>query len=219
MQELEHFTEEDLKQLPSRYRAHFINSVTGYKSANLIGTQDENANANLAIFNSVVHIGSHPALLGFILRPLTVPRHTYSNIKATKTFTVNHIGSRFIEQAHQTAASYDDQQDEFEEVNLKKMYLDDFKAPYVEASMVKMGCTYVNEYPIAENGTVMIIGRIEHIYIAPGIQHADGWLQLDQIETAVTLGIDGYALPKVLDRFSYAQPGQAPKSILNETKK
>ena len=91
MKKILHFDDDAIKAMDKRYRANFINSVTGYKSANLIGTISKDNDENLAIFSSVTHIGSNPAMLGFITRPTTVSRHTYTNIKQTTIFTVNHI--------------------------------------------------------------------------------------------------------------------------------
>ena len=88
---MKHIKISDLEDMSKIYRLNLINSVTGYKSAHLIGSQTLKGNANLAIFSSVVHLGSNPALIGFIIRPTTVPRHTYSNIKATGIFTLNAI--------------------------------------------------------------------------------------------------------------------------------
>ena len=83
-------------------KINLINSCMGYKSANLIGTQSKDGSTNLAIFSSVTHLGSDPALLGFIVRPTTVPRHTYANIKETEYLTVNSITETMIEEAHHT---------------------------------------------------------------------------------------------------------------------
>ncbi|PTL98815.1 MAG: flavin oxidoreductase, partial [Candidatus Arcticimaribacter sp.] len=66
---MKHFSKEAIGAMPSIYRLNMINSCTGYKSANLIGTQSKEGNTNLAVFNSVVHLGSNPPLIGFILRP------------------------------------------------------------------------------------------------------------------------------------------------------
>jgi len=85
------FTYNDLMQLPSRYRGVLLNKVSGLKSANLIGTKSKEGQTNLAVFNSVVHIGANPPYLGFILRPTTVERHTYENIKETGVYTFNQI--------------------------------------------------------------------------------------------------------------------------------
>ena len=73
---LKYLNTTDLGNMPSRKRTHLINSCTGYKSANLLGTKSKNGKTNLAIFNSVIHIGSNPPMLGLILRPLTVKRDT-----------------------------------------------------------------------------------------------------------------------------------------------
>jgi flavin reductase (DIM6/NTAB) family NADH-FMN oxidoreductase RutF len=59
-------------------RLNLINSCTGYKSANLIATKSVDGAVNVAIFSSITHLGSNPALIGFIVRP-TVPRNTYKN--------------------------------------------------------------------------------------------------------------------------------------------
>lgn len=74
------FTKSQITAMDERKRARLINSLSGFKSANLIGTQDKFGNNNLAIVSSVVHIGSSPPLLGFVSRPNTVDRHTLENV-------------------------------------------------------------------------------------------------------------------------------------------
>ena len=72
---MKHLNIDHLAQLPSRKRAHLVNSVVGYKSIHLIGTHWEGWSNR--IVSTLTHLGSNPALLGFVLRPTTVPRHTY----------------------------------------------------------------------------------------------------------------------------------------------
>lgn len=199
--------------MPSRYRAHLINSCTGYKSANLLGSKSEAGISNLAIFNSVVHIGSTPPMLGFILRPLTVKRNTYANFKESGFFTVNQVNESIIKDAHHTAASYNEDISEFSKTKLTETYLDNFQAPYVKESAIKLGCSYVNEYEIKENGCLLIIGAIEHVYLQDNIIHDDGWLQLDKAQTVAINGLDAYALPQLLARFAYAKPDEPGKLI------
>lgn len=201
-----HLDLEQIENMPSRYRANFINSITGYKSCNLIGTRSSGANPNLAIFNSVLHIGSAPALLGFILRPLTVRRDTFDNIIQTGKFTVNQVNSTMVEQAHQTSAKYEQEVSEFDSVGLTEEYLDGFEAPYVAESMLKIGCSYKNHYTLEENGCIMVIGAIEHVYLPGGIQDNDGFVNLENINTVASTGLDGYSLPRFLGRLSYAKP-------------
>jgi flavin reductase (DIM6/NTAB) family NADH-FMN oxidoreductase RutF len=206
-----------IEQLPSRFRANFINSITGYKSCNLIGTRSEEGTANLAIFSSLLHIGSSPALLGFLLRPLTVRRDTFTNITKTGRFTVNQVSQAIFKAAHQTAAKYDTQVSEFDAVGLTEQYLDNFNVPYVGESSIKIGCSYSNHYTLEENGCILVTGTIEHVYYPEEIQHPDGFLQLDISGTLAAMGMDGYALPAFLNRFSYSKPGKEPQYLLHDS--
>lgn len=213
MKKILHFDDDAIKAMDKRYRANFINSVTGYKSANLIGTISGNNDENLAIFSSVTHIGSNPAMLGFISRPTTVPRHTHTNIKQTKIFTVNHINTEIISQSHQTAAAYEENVSEFEATGLQTEYLNNWKAPFVKEAHIKIACEYVNEYEIKENGTILIIGAIKEIFVPGDCIHEDGWINLESSMGVTINGIDGYAATTLIDRFSYAKPDKAPTSI------
>ena len=76
-----HYTRENINTLDKITRINLINSCSGYKSANLIGSISKEGVPNVAVFSSVTHLGSNPPTLGFILRPTTVPRDTYKNIK------------------------------------------------------------------------------------------------------------------------------------------
>ncbi|MDT0646135.1 flavin reductase [Zunongwangia sp. F260] len=210
---MKHINAEDIREMDKIFRLNLINSCTGYKSANLIATKSNSGGANVAVFSSVTHMGSNPPLLGFITRPKDVARNTYKNIKENSFFTINHIQENMIESAHQTAAKYEEEISEFQKTGLEEEYLDGFFAPYVKQSGVKLGCKYVNEYAIKENGTTLIIGAIEHVYFDESIQAPDGWLRLDDASTVAVNGLDGYALPTLLDRFHYARPGQEIKSF------
>ena len=94
-----YFSKNTIENLDSRYRAHFINSLSGFKSANLIGTQDNQGHTNLAIVSSVFHLGAHPPLVGMIIRPHSVPRHTLENILETGFYTINHVNKTIYQQA------------------------------------------------------------------------------------------------------------------------
>jgi flavin reductase (DIM6/NTAB) family NADH-FMN oxidoreductase RutF len=207
-----HYTKDDIIQLPSLERMHLINSSGGIKSANLIGTISDNGHTNLAVFNSVIHLGSNPPMLSFMLRPTTVSRHTYNNLK-NSDFTVNHIHTDFIDKAHQTSAKYEEEVSEFKEVGLTEAYLEDFKAPFVKESKIKMGCSYVNEYFIKEHQCRLIIGQIEHLLAEDDIIEKDGFLDLSKANSAGIIGLDGYVNTQLLDRYVYARPNQELNSL------
>ncbi len=209
---MKYFDTNAIKNFKKVYRLNMINSITGYKSANMIGSRSNSGNENLAIFSSVTHLGSNPPLLSFTLRPNTVPRHTYKNFRENKVFTVNHVTLYQIEDAHHTSAKYDEEISEFNQTALSPEYKNDFYAPFVKGSPVQLGCRYLNEYDIIENGCVLIVAAIEHIFIENQLLNDDGWVKLEDGDVMTINGLDGYALPKLYKRLDYARPNTISKS-------
>ena len=205
-----HYLRTDIDQMDKIFRLNLINSCTGFKSANLLGTKSLNGVSNVAVFSSITHLGSSPPLIGFILRPTTVPRDTYRNIKDTGVFTANHIYSDIIEDAHHTSAKYPDEVSEFTKTGLEEEFLGDFPAPFVKGAKIRLGCRFLNEYEIKENNTLLLVSAIEHVFIADqDIQQEDGWLKLENANTVAINGLDGYATTSLLDRYAYARPKKA----------
>jgi flavin reductase (DIM6/NTAB) family NADH-FMN oxidoreductase RutF len=202
---MKHYSKKDINEMNRIYRLNLINSCTGYKSANLIGTISTNKIYNVAVFSSITHLGSDPALLTFIVRPTTVPRDTYKNIIDTKQFTVNHINVDDIEDAHHTSARYPEMISEFDMTKLEKEFKDGYSAPFVKSSKIKLGCKFLNQYEIKENNTLLMVAEINDIFFEKNIIQMDGWLNLDTAKTVTVNGLDGYALPKLVDRFKYAK--------------
>jgi flavin reductase (DIM6/NTAB) family NADH-FMN oxidoreductase RutF len=195
------------------YRANFINSLTGFKSVNLIGTVNEQGQTNLGIFSSIVHIGSNPALIGFINRPLKAAPHTFANINATGIYTINHIHPSFLQQAHQTSAKYQDGVSEFDEVGLTPEYLENIAAPFVKESVIKYALSLQQIIPITLNDTFLVIGKVVSIHIETDIVSSDGFIQLDKSNTVCSNGVDGYYQTELINRFEYAKPSSMAKKI------
>lgn len=200
------FKRNELDQLAQRYRTHLINGLSGFKSANLIGSQDADGQLNLAIVSSVVHLGANPPLIGLVMRPNSVPRHTFSNICETGLFTVNQVSAEFWQAAHQTSARYAQEQSEFDLVGLSPEYLADFDAPFVAESQLKYGVKLIDIKPIEANNTEFIIGEIQQIHVAEHALRADGYLDIEAIETVAISGLDSYHVTQRLSRLSYAKP-------------
>lgn len=192
-------------------RLNLINSCTGYKSANLIATISNEGRTNVAVFSSVTHLGSDPALISFTLRPTTVPRHTYQNIKAYGYFSVNHITAEQIAAAHHTSAAYPEEISEFDQTDLQPIFHNDCPVPFVKGSPVKLLCKYVNEYLISENGCILMVASIEAVFYEEELLSSDYWLQLDKGNVVAVNGLDGYALPQLLERFPFARPNLISK--------
>ncbi|PKF62654.1 hypothetical protein CW745_04320 [Psychromonas sp. psych-6C06] len=200
--------------MPERFRAHFINSLSGFKSANLIATQDKDGNTNLAIISSVVHLGTNPALVGFVMRPDNNARHTLNNIIATKSYTINQVSQPFYQQAHQTSARYGKYESEFSHCNLSTNYIDNIEAPFVEQSQLKYAVNLKQIIPIELNNTQFIIGQIEHVICADEAIQDDGYIDIESLQTVSVSGIDSYHKNQRLNRLSYAKKGVENKPLL-----
>lgn len=195
------------------YRANFINSLTGFKSVNLIGTVNDEGQTNLGIFNSIVHIGSNPPLVGYINRPIKAAPHTLANIRATGVYTINHIHPSFVQQAHQTSAKYEAGISEFTEVGLTPEFQQNITAPFVKESIIKYALSLQEIIPIQLNDTFLVIGKIISIQIEKDIVSEDGFLNLDKSTSVCSNGIDGYYTTELIERYSYAVPGSQPQKI------
>jgi len=216
---MNYFNKKEIDQFEKLFRINLINSLSGYKSANLIATKSKDNISNVAIFSSVMHLGSNPPLLGFILRPTSVERNTYDNLISTKQFTVNHIHKDIIKDAHHTSAKYDGTLSEFNKTNLTEEYKKSFYPPFVKEAKIQIGCKMVNNYFIKENNCRLIVGEIEHLFYENYIQQKDGWLDLEKAQSVAINGLDAYAETQLLDRFAYARPNEEVTSITDEKRK
>jgi flavin reductase (DIM6/NTAB) family NADH-FMN oxidoreductase RutF len=201
-----YISNEELDNLHHIYRINLINSCSGYKSANLIGTKSSNGIENVAVFSSVTHIGSNPPMLGFFCRPTTVLRNTYENIKSTGFYTINHIHFPILEDAHHTSAKYDAQISEFDKTNLISEYKNEFKAPFVKGTPLQLAMEYVEEYIIKANDTILVIGKIIGLHLNDDLIEDDGFINLSKAKVAAINGLDGYAIPELNKRFDYQRP-------------
>jgi len=192
--------------MDKRRRTNLINSLSGYKSANLLGSINAQQQTNLALMSSVFHIGANPPLMGCLLRPHTVPRHSLENIVEMECFTLNSVTKSIYKQAHQTSARYARDQSEFEAVGLTPEYSDVIRAPYVSQSPVQIGLSLVETQILAMNETVLVIGEIKEIRLADNLIADDGHLTLGEAELVTISGLDEYHLPESLGRLPYPKP-------------
>ena len=203
---MESYSTSDVESWERFYRANFINSLTGFKSVNLIGTVNTAGQTNLGIFSSIVHIGSNPPLVGYINRPVKAAPHTLANIQATGVYTINHIHPSFVQQAHQTSAKYEAAISEFAEVGLTPDFQENIAAPFVKESSIKYALSLQQIIPIEINDTFLVIGKIISIQIDSDFISEDGFLHLDKAASICSNGNDGYYTTELINRYSYAKP-------------
>lgn len=211
---MQYIHHEDMRAWDRFFRVHFINSLSGFKSASLLGTSSGSGRFNLAIFSNLVHIGADPALIGFINRPREAAPHTLANIEASGYYTINHITEGIVRQAHQTSAKYGEDISEFEAVGLQPQVRGTFPAPYVSESQVQYGMRLEEVVPLRQNGTFLVIGAVEEVWLAEGLCLPDGFLDLERAGSITSLGVDAYYQTRLVTRLSYARPGQEARPIL-----
>ncbi|MCU7553480.1 flavin reductase [Alteromonas sp. ASW11-19] len=195
---------ENFDAMPQRFRANFINSLSGVKAANVIGTRSEAAE-NLAIISSVFHVGANPPLLGMLMRPHTVVRDTLENILQSGVYTINHVGSEWVDKAHHTSARFDADVSEFAQCGLTSWYSESHAAPYVQESRVKIGLR-LSQHLTLENKTVLVIGHIQEVILANNTVAEDGYVDIEALGSAAITGLDSYHSTTRLARFEYAKP-------------
>lgn len=202
----------DWAEMEGPYRAMLVNSATGYKPANLVGTVDAAGGYNLAIFSSVVHLGSNPPLMGLVFRP-PVDRargsHSWHNLQATRQFTLSHVGVDWYEKAHMTSARWVDGESEFDAVGLTPWFppaMPEYRAPAVAEAAIRIGLEWEDAWQIPANGCWFVVGRVVWMSVPSDALAQDGALDLVGAGTAAVSGLDGYHRVERLARCAYAKP-------------
>ena len=196
------FTSNDIKKLDKVYRLNLINSITGIKPANLIATRSKDGVDNVAIFSSVVHLGSNPAMIGFVMRPQSDKKSdTYQNIIDTNVYTINHITTEIYKKAH--LSSIKTSQSEFDLLKIDKEN-HNFSAPFVKGSPVQMGMRLLKGIDLP-NKCIFIIGEPELILVNDKIISNEGKLNLESANTVGLSGLDGYYSLEFLESLPYVR--------------
>ena len=208
---MQFFNQEDIHNLDKIYRINLINSCSGFKSANLLGTISTEGITNVAVFSSVTHLGSNPPTLGFILRPTTVPRNTHKNLKDIGYFTINHIWEEVIEDAHHTSAKYPDDISEFDMTNFEPEFKGNFKAPFVKNAPVQMSMKFIEEIYVPSNDVMLVVAQIQELYVKDDLLQNDGLINLSLGNVATINGLDTYAIPKFKKQLTYQRPKEIKK--------
>jgi flavin reductase (DIM6/NTAB) family NADH-FMN oxidoreductase RutF len=194
----------DLAQMEKQFRTNFVNSLSGFKTASLVGTISPAGVTNLAIFSQVFHLGANPALIGMLVRPDSVRRDTLTNLLATGYYTLNHVRAEFYQAAHQTSARYDGS--EFAATGLHPEFTPTHPAPYVVESHVKLGLRFRERVDLAINGTVLIVGEVVETIVRQDCLATDGLVDVERAGSIACSGLDTYHTTQRLGRLAYAKP-------------
>jgi hypothetical protein len=207
------FTSKELAEQEKPYRTNFINSLSGFKSLQLLGTKNQDGVTNLAIFNSIFHVGANPPYLGLVVRPDGPEHDTLKNILVQEHYTLNNVKEAFYQQAHQTSARYVSGESEFNACGLKEAYIGDFPVPFVKESSIQIGLKLKEVIPVKTNGTTIVIGEIVLISLDEKYILNDGIVDLEAAGSITVAGLDSYHRTQKIGRLDYAKPHVEAKKI------
>ncbi len=187
------FDKPSILNLDKNFRIDLINSVTGVKTPHLIATVSNDGITNLAIFSSIVHLGSNPPLIGFVLRPETRRlSDTMQNIRTEKYYTINSICPSILKSAHKTSEKIESKISEFDYLDIEKEYINNISVPFVKESKVKIGLNFKEKIDINLNNTSLVIGEIDCIKINKNILDNHGRINFEKSNSVAVSGLDMY---------------------------
>jgi len=201
------YTSKSIREMEHRFRTNFVNSLSGFKGLQLVGTISKSGITNLAPVSSIVHFGVNPSLIGMVLRPDTVPRQTLQNIMDNQCWTLNNVLEEFYPQAHQCAARYDEYTSEFRATSLTETY-NSLKAPYVEQSSIQIGLQLTERIDVKANGTHILIGEVIEVFMPQNIVEVDGTINIQESGSLVVAGLNSYHKTSKISRLSYPKVGK-----------
>lgn len=180
---------EQILAMHHKRRIKLVNGISGIQSANLIGTYSRSGRSNVQLYNSVMHLGNSHTFIGLVLPS---SEDTYTNIKETGYYTVNHIHESFVENAHYTSADFASGVSKFDRCNLTEEYLFDFTAPFVGESKVKYGLKLKEEIKVNSCDTVILVGEIAELLIPDNCIDDKGYIRLDLLSDVGMEGSNSY---------------------------
>ncbi len=196
----------DIEAMEKLVRVQFANTLPGPKPISLIGSINRAGQTNLAPFSTVTHLGSNPVLIGLVSRPDLVDRHTLSNILETRSYTINHVHSGILEQAHNCSARYPREVSEFIATGLTPHFQPGITAPFVAESRLRFALDLVETIPITANDTILIIGKVSLVQLPEEHLAADGAIDLTAIGSLASTALDTYFQLNRPTRLPYAKP-------------
>jgi flavin reductase (DIM6/NTAB) family NADH-FMN oxidoreductase RutF len=204
---------ERIAGLEKHYRINLINSLSGYKSLNLLGTINADGITNLCLVSSVFHLGSNPPLLGLVMRPQRPHNDTLRNINLMEQYTLNNVLPAWYTRAHQTSAAYPSGLSEFDACGFTRKYSGKFKAPFVAESTIGIGLQLRELIDVDLNGTTIVIGEVVEMLTDESLVSGDGTIDHVRAGTMAAAGPDSYYMPHLLSRLAYAKPGAEPREL------
>ena len=104
-----------------------------------------------------------------------------------------------------TSARYERAISEFGATGLTAEYLDDYPTPFVKESHLKISLQLAEELPIRSNGTFLIVGKVDGIYLPDELVEETGMMDLTKIQSVSASGLNRYYKQEKIAEYPYAK--------------
>jgi len=116
----------------------------------------------------------------------------------------------FLDQAHYTSVKFESNQSEFRECNLGEEYTENFYAPFVAESRIKIGLKLVENVELQESDCRLIIGEVQCIITEDDYLEEDGALDLEKANDVCITGLNQYSSVQKFANIPYARKENLP---------
>lgn len=90
-------------------------------------------------------------------------------------------------------------------------FIENFAAPFVVESQIKIGLKFVEEIPVNLNKTILIIGEIQHVILPEKALLENGNVDLNAVADVAISGLDTYHRVEKIETFPYARTSNLPE--------
>jgi flavin reductase (DIM6/NTAB) family NADH-FMN oxidoreductase RutF len=180
--------EHDLKVMEKERKIALIQSIVGPRAVHLIGTKSLLGQSNLAVFNSIMHLGSDPALIGLFFRPGI--RHTLQNLLDTGYCSLNPARPDNVVEVHETRKPWE--HSEFEACGFTEVYHENHSVPFVKESALHALLKLENILSVEANSTSIAVLRVETIFLEEDNMDTDGAVAFKKQNWLLSRGLDTY---------------------------
>lgn len=180
--------EQDLTKMEKERKIALIQSIVGPRAVHLIGTKSSQGLSNLAVFNSIMHLGSDPALIGLFFRPGI--RHTLQNLMDTGYCSLNAAPPDKVIAIHETRKPWE--HSEFETCGFTEVYHPHHFVPFVKESSLHALLKLENILSVEANNTSIAVLRVEAVFVEAENMDTDGAVAFMKQNWLLSRGLDTY---------------------------
>ena len=133
-----------------------------------------------------------------------------SLILSTNFFTINQIQKSFVKNAHYTSAKFNESISEFEMCKLDEEYINNFHAPFVKQSNLKIGLELKEIIKITSNDSTLVVGEIKQITTKKEYLKDDFMFDLEKSGALAIGGLNEYFTIENIANFPYVRLNDFP---------